>query len=403
MELFIPRTVEELEAAVSAGAIDETAYLDFKQTLSMTKGGRKDVAKDVAAFSVDGGVIIFGVSEPAAGSFELAPQALSGWREWIDQVALHGVQPSVRVTTTALTREDGTGYMVVVVPPSPRAPHMVDGRYWRRSDNTNTQLTDGEVRDLWRRNLDRRADGLALVRAEIDRDPTPDGLRTGARLFIAAQPVSADPRLLLESVPGRNLRHWVDHLVKAPVMQRRRIHSPSLSECTSVSLRAHGVARSSYEVGPDRRVRDNGTLAATVGSIIDYEIREDGGVRVLYGRASDILRGEPYLMLECIIGELASVVELVREISSASGFNGSWTLGVGLVGLQSLPAFNVSFVSTSASFSEDSYEEAAEVASTDLDAAGSPILEALLGRLARSLDQARSPLSESDVFARDSG
>ena len=120
-------------------------------------------------FAVDGGVIIFGVDEREDGTFEMAPHDMDGWREWIDQIALHSVEPSVRVTTSALRQDGGDGCLVVVVPPSTRAPHMVDGRYWRRSDNTNVALRDSEARELWQRNLQRRIDAEALISAEIER------------------------------------------------------------------------------------------------------------------------------------------------------------------------------------------------------------------------------------------
>ena len=49
--LFIPRSVDELEASVRSSAVAESAYLDFKQFPPMNSGGRKALAKDLAALA----------------------------------------------------------------------------------------------------------------------------------------------------------------------------------------------------------------------------------------------------------------------------------------------------------------------------------------------------------------
>src|SRR5665811_875260 len=117
-----PTTVNELEQAVATHAVVETTFLDFKSFPTRSDSGRKGIARDLAAMSIHGGTLIFGVDEPTNGQFELAPAKLDGWREWVSQIGVNGVQPSVTVETTPLVRDDGTGYLVINIAASVLAP-----------------------------------------------------------------------------------------------------------------------------------------------------------------------------------------------------------------------------------------------------------------------------------------
>lgn len=403
-DLFIPQTAEELELAVESGAVAETAYLDFKAYPERTDSTRKGIAKDIAAMSVYGGVVILGVAEPEnkGGRHRVVPAPTAGWREWVSQIGLNAVQPAVRVTTRALERADGSGYVVVVIPASARAPHMADNRYWGRADTTNTPLSDIQVRRLWQRNFDRRDDAFAMLSAEVAREPAAVEIRTSARLFVVAQPVSADRRLLLDATEERDVRAWVNWLVSQPVLKKQPGYSPGIHSTHQLSRRAHGAGRSTYEVGPDRAVRDNGSHPASVKGLVDLEIREDGGLRLYYGRASDWLREVQYLLTTAIVGEVSTCIELARVISSTAGFYGSWTFGVGLVGLKSVTAYDGTVTLSGGSsrpYSEDTYEEVAEATWQELQQPGSPVLDALVGRFCRALHSGdHASVVSRDVF-----
>lgn len=56
-----------------------------------------------------------------------------------------------------------------------------------------------------------------------------------------------------------------------------------------MSNRAHGVARSSYGIEPGRVVSADGD--ALESGLVDVEANEDGGIRFLSGRASDVRNG----------------------------------------------------------------------------------------------------------------
>ena len=57
------------------------------------------------------------------------------------------------------------------MPPSPSAPHMVEGRYIGRGDKTKRYLADAEVLRLHARRASQEIDAVQLLQAEFDRDP----------------------------------------------------------------------------------------------------------------------------------------------------------------------------------------------------------------------------------------
>ncbi|WP_407984065.1 helix-turn-helix domain-containing protein [Prescottella defluvii] len=61
--LSSPRTESELQSALTGGLLEETHYLDLKREISPGKSGSKGIGKDLAAFAVDGGMILIGVEE----------------------------------------------------------------------------------------------------------------------------------------------------------------------------------------------------------------------------------------------------------------------------------------------------------------------------------------------------
>ena len=75
----------------------ENQKLDLKRELTGGQSGNKEVAKDIAAFSVHGGLIIIGVDEGKPGTVPMSLNAvdLSGLSERVEQVGLTAVDPPV--------------------------------------------------------------------------------------------------------------------------------------------------------------------------------------------------------------------------------------------------------------------------------------------------------------------
>src|SRR5690606_2393029 len=142
-------------------------------------GANLELARDIAMFANHGGCLIYGVSEPKRGRFELAPVHLDGLRERVDQVARARCDPPLHVDVRLIFEDEisGIGYLVVRVPPSPDAPHMVNDRYYGRAATTRTTLSDSEVRQIMTTRAERLKPIMSLLDEDIARDPVPPDMR----------------------------------------------------------------------------------------------------------------------------------------------------------------------------------------------------------------------------------
>lgn len=176
---WVPGSKEELATALKEGLLKESHHIDLKREPGVGKAANKSMAVDMASLAVDGGVLVYGADERSG---ELSPFDLSGFRERVDQVARSLIDEplSVRIEELPSAEHPGQGCVLVVVPESPSAPHMVDGRYRGRGDTTNIILSDAEVVRLHERRRNSERSIADLVRAEIDRDPSPPQHRTQA-------------------------------------------------------------------------------------------------------------------------------------------------------------------------------------------------------------------------------
>ncbi len=136
--MWAPPTAAELIAAAEAGNLRETTTFDAKAALPQQKKNR-DLAEDVCAMTVDGGVLVYGLAEDEHQNPTLPrPFDLEGQRERIDQVVHTSIAEVPFIDVRALSLEDDSarGFLVIVVPPSSRAPHQViaggEFRYYGR-------------------------------------------------------------------------------------------------------------------------------------------------------------------------------------------------------------------------------------------------------------------------------
>lgn len=149
--MWIPSSVDEIRRAITDG-LAESPWLDAKREM----GATAEAAKDVAAMANEGGVLIYGVGENAEGQLdEICPlEDLSRVEERISNAVRDLVHnpPAVHVSLLVESPGSTTGCLVVVVPRSPLAPHMVEGRrggrYYGRVGTTTHRLTGSQVDQL---------------------------------------------------------------------------------------------------------------------------------------------------------------------------------------------------------------------------------------------------------------
>ena len=57
----------DLVSAAAGGLLDESHWMELKREIPRTKGSNVELARDLASFAVDGGVLVIGVDEDDLG------------------------------------------------------------------------------------------------------------------------------------------------------------------------------------------------------------------------------------------------------------------------------------------------------------------------------------------------
>ncbi|MFF5264589.1 helix-turn-helix domain-containing protein [Actinomadura viridis] len=344
---WTPQSEAEIQSALDEGLIGESHYLDLKEVPS-SKGKNTESARDMASFAIDGGTLIVGIAEDRENRvFTPAPQPLKGLAEKMEQIARSIPDPPLNVVTQEIeSSADSTrGYLIIHIPASPVAPHMVDGRYWGRGDKTKYQLSDPEVVRLHERRRIADHDALALLREEIDDDPIPEEIRKQAHLFLVAQPLAGRPDLLLEftgaSTWNSDLHEFIQKAYTPEIQAAIDGNdvSPALHEIGNGYRRSRGIARATSNLA--NRSGFSPTSSYSPEDAIELQVHEDGGLRLFFSRLSDV-RGEGNKPDEQVIIEAGAVsntrrfLGLVVAAGERAGYFGNWALALGATGLQGL-------------------------------------------------------------------
>ncbi len=340
----------DLQRAIQEGLLEETHYLELKRELAPGKQSNHTLACALAALAVDGGTLLVGIEEDmSAGTLRLTPQPLDGLRERVESVAGSVPDPALLVVSHAIpSRDDATvGYLVVQVPPSPTAPHMVDGRYPGRGDTQKRDLSDVEVRRLHQRRRLLEDDALELLELQIARDPIPADERTQAHLFLIAEPTDPRPDMMQPALDHQSLLRLVSHggysspAVDAAFAGRDNTgFSPDLDRATRYSRRADGAALS-HNLSSDRVfVADDG-LPDPPEDLIDLEVTRHGGLRITMTRLSDGVAGrngqrDMHLFDDAAVIYTLRLVGMAAEVANRASYLGDWLLAVGATGLHGL-------------------------------------------------------------------
>jgi len=284
--MWEPGSVEELEAAVESGALEERHDFDAKRQLPESS---KELAKDIAAMTTDGGCLVYGVGEDNKGHPRLlAPIQLENAAERIDQVAQHSISPHPRIDFITLRCDDdpALGYLIAVIPPSPWAPHQVtvggDRRFYGRCDTGNRRLSEAEVERLYerrrRQDVDREQLLAECIASSPIGQPTP-----GEQGFLQAfvQPAIRDDDLWDRAVAAfGDERQLLDHLRTAPGSVPPRQWGTNLSRIPNWRPR-----------GADKWSLNSGSLVSDPSAIepedeIVADLGMDGRCYFFYGGAA---------------------------------------------------------------------------------------------------------------------
>jgi hypothetical protein len=364
----VPETYAELRDAIDNAELPHERYwLDYKRELyttpppgmpTKTKSKREthlELARDLASLAERGGYLIFGVDEDKQNhSFTVVDMPLPAQLDQaIDQVARTLITPPLLVTPTLLTNPANPGYglMLVEVPESPDAPHMVDGVYYGRSETGKVKLSDERVEYLISRRgrtEARLADAMAETAAV---DPFKEA--EAAHLYFTAVPTQGWPEMMLDLTkdniaqtnfstginntlgneinqadrPGRNdtplAFGWLVYNRRSPrqrgaVFTNFRLDDPNdtTNPTTYLAIGDNGTVR--YIDLAAGSLRD-GAYPSMAGLPPEQRLTRFGKVAVVYTTQ--------------IFYHALDLVRLVARVARDHNYTGSWMLGLSLVNM----------------------------------------------------------------------
>lgn len=329
--MWIPGAEADIEQAIASGTLVETLTFDAKAL----PGKTKDIAKDIAAMAVDGGVIVYGVAEDEnKRPTRLAPFPLAGAAERIDQIARSSISEPITCQIHTLPSKDdpSSGYLVVVVPVSPRAPHMVtvdkELRYYGRSATGNTILGEGEVARLYERRERWEVDRATLLENEVKNSPLPPR-QNAAYLYLVAKPVVHDEdfieRIQTDTTVQERLTSFINSASDAAIFPHS--YDPDFRVMYHWDRDING-----YAIGMGQNIRDGNRRAPR--EVLDLSVDVDGTVHLFCGGAG-LLWDSKFLIREMLIAGLTTrFTKFTADLYAAARNYGAVDIALALTGLE---------------------------------------------------------------------
>lgn len=320
---------EKVVSAADGGLLAENQWCELKEQLGPSKAAvNLELARDLASLSVHGGVLIFGVRDK---TYDVVGCATEGMQDRISQVAATRISPPlVPLISDPIEGPEGKNLLVVSVPPSPLAPHMVDEKYYGRSADGKRVLSDPEVRTLVL-TRDQRTHGFVERLKALSQDDPIDQVVEDAptghgHAFFLAEPCAAVPS---EPIDASELTQLLVNLKNG-----QRGWLQLLRGCIHVGNDPDGVSlRTGFDmVRPEYEHRE-----------AQLSVHEDFTITAVSGGATRLLEDQPGApRLVATVGTMAlftaQFIEAIREISLSKGYQGQWQIGVYLTQLRGAAA-----------------------------------------------------------------
>lgn len=354
-----PRSIldswEQIEMAAAGGLLGEGQWIELKKDLGPAKREvNVELARDLAALSLDGGLLIFGVTDDQRVTGCDPAQLVTR----VSQVASTAIQPPLSpvIHDPVFDPTGSRAVLVVEVPPSADAPHMVDGRYWGRSSDGKRPLSDAEVRRLLAAKAGSEAGFHERLQDLVRSDPiarfVDDGSPRHGHLFILAEPCTPvlhrDP-----SVPADVIGHV------------RRLKNPtqwfgSLADCDRNAHDPDGEARLSLNA-------DSSVTSEYERSLAYISVKDDCNVVVVSGGATSSWDRPEGTTVTRVLHSLVALItvqtmQLLRDLSLESWlYTGQWRVGLHISNLSGEMANVDSFAFRPVMFAAPSYTRIAVV------------------------------------------
>lgn len=323
---------DDLIAAVEAGVLTETQWVELKYAIPPTSPqANTELAKDLASLSVDGGVLLVGIKDPGQDASDvIGTEDVERLKLRIDQTANSRIAPAlhIQMATIANPADPDRAVLVVTVPASTSAPHMVDEKYWGRSATGKRPLTDSEASRLWALRRGNREDFTRTLHALSDvLDPIPADRRKFGHLYLLLQPVAPSVVRLTDVLHGMTPGQLVETSTEPGY---RPAWSPSMDSLSHHVAHPDGIAAASVDLAHEPA--ENHLLYLLLGDDSSLRVVSGQGTREFIPDSDTLCISANYTM------EIAhSTIALAGHLATDyTGYDGTWNLGIHINGLNRL-------------------------------------------------------------------
>jgi hypothetical protein len=341
--VWVPPDITAIEEAIADGRLEETSSFDGKRELPGPKKNAS-AAVDIAAMSTAGGVLLYGVGEDEHKRLTVrSPIALVGAADRLDQIAQTSITevPHVEFREYPLPGDPARGFLLIIVPPSPRAPHQVtvnsDRRFYGRAEKGNRLLSEAEVAALYARRQHQGVDLQARLTEAIAHVPYKPTDQDVGVLYAIAQPVPPDQGLWDRAEIAAGTRAKLQERIHAAARNAAGLVPNGNSGFGGLAhWHAEGAdafrMSSEYEE-PPRDDAGNYMTAVTVNIDGRAVLYSPGSSQVIVENAQDT-NPLKYIFEPNIAGSVVAFLAAVGELYAAASYYGAVDLGVAVVGLQ---------------------------------------------------------------------
>lgn len=399
--MWIPKDETEINNAVANNALEESVTFDAKREIPAKN---IETAKDVSALAnTSGGVLIYGIDEDENGFPNvLNPIDLEGQRERIEAIIRTSIDevPVFKITAIQTQADRSKGYLIVIVPPSERAPHMVivkgERRFYGRGETGNYVLSQDEVARLYeRRKLSIESISL-LLEETIQNSPLKD--HNGfAHLYIVARPVLQDSNILsnaakkMSNAMNGKFTHQAmlsTHIEKVGTNKVfKRDYAPDFRSPSNWTRRPEGFFGKMEYPSSNSEIPNADTLF--------IQVNFDGSADLFCGRAAETTnRNEQLVKLffsSIVAGNTIRFLSLLGGVYDDASYFGMVDIGVGLSGLERCVAYGVrwGFSSDIHYYDDSNYRKTTRVSALLLRENSKQVASDLLMPLIDAISQGR--------------
>ena len=329
---------DDLVAAVQAGALNESHWVECKEHIRAKEpGANRETAKDLASLTVDGGVLAIGVRDKKKNQ-PLTDADVVGTDDDIDGLLKRlthiargtTVRPAIQIIPGPVLQhpdKPNRAALLISVPASASAPHMVAGSYWGRDAQGKRTLDDVEVDRLFHQRRLRQEDFESRLRALSDTlDPFRGGQRRLAHAYVVARPDLPADGSFMRALEDRNV--LTNELISVWNSRQYRFESPSFLQLDGDQPHPEGIARD-FRVDQPSSGDDLGHMHFEADHMRLF-VGRDGSVQVASGRGSrPRIDGRPIVDVKFVAGVVHQVIMLAAQLAAGRlAYTGTWTIGV---------------------------------------------------------------------------